>query len=161
MKEVAACFGETVLRKVRPEQLFQEIATVREKTSDRAVLRAMHYFSENSRVADQVAALEKDDIAAFFRDVIASGRSSFMYLQNVYASPDAQQLSLALALAESMLGIAGAWRVHGGGFAGTTLNFVPLDRVKSFTEAMESAFGPRCCYQLDVRPEGAARIEIA
>lgn len=161
MKEVAACFGETVLRKVRPEQLFQEIATVREKTSDRAVLRAMHYFSENSRVADQVEALEKDDLQAFFRDVIASGRSSFMYLQNVYASPGAQQLSLALALAESMLGSAGAWRVHGGGFAGTTLNFVPLHRVASFTETMEAAFGPHCCYQLDIRPEGAARIEMA
>jgi hypothetical protein len=161
MKEVAACFGETVLRKVRPEQLFQEIAAVREKTSDRAVLRAMHYFSENSRVTDQVEALEKDDIPAFFRDVIASGRSSFMYLQNVYAKVDEQQLSLALALAESMLGSSGAWRVHGGGFAGTTLNFVPLDRVSSFTETMESAFGPHCCYQLDIRPEGAARIEIA
>ncbi len=159
MKQVAACFGEDVLRRVRPEQLMQELDAVRKKTSDRAVLRAMHFFHENMRVADQVAALERDDLQSFFRDVVASGRSSFMYLQNVYARPDEQQLSLALALAEAQLNGNGAWRVHGGGFAGTTLNFVPLAQVPSFTESMEAVFGPHCCHRLDIRPEGAARIE--
>ncbi len=159
MKQVAACFGEDVLRRVRPEQLFQELSSVRQKTSDRAVLRAMHFFQENSRVAEQTAALERDDLQAFFRDVVASGRSSFMYLQNVYARPNEQQLSLALALAESQLGHSGAWRVHGGGFAGTTLNFVPLAQVNSFTESMEAVFGAHCCHQLDIRPEGAARMD--
>jgi galactokinase len=159
MKQVAACFGEDVLRRVRPEQLFQELASVRQKTSDRAVLRAIHFFQENKRVADQTDALMRDDLQSFFRDVVASGRSSFMYLQNVYARPNEQQLSLALALAESQLGANGAWRVHGGGFAGTTLNFVPLNQVPSFTESMEAVFGPHCCHQLDIRPEGAARIE--
>ncbi len=159
MKQVAACFEEDVLRRVRPEQLMQELAAVRQKTSDRAVLRAMHFFQENKRVGDQTDALLRDDLQSFFKDVIASGRFSFMYLQNVYARPGEQQLSLALALAESLLGAGGAWRVHGGGFAGTTLNFVPLDQISSFTETMETAFGPRCCYQLDIRPEGAARIE--
>ncbi len=159
MKQVAACFGEDVLRRVRPEQLFQELASVLKKTSGRAVLRAMHFFQENKRVADQTDALHRDDLQSFFRDVIASGRSSFMYLQNVYARPNEQQLSLALALAESQLGTSGAWRVHGGGFAGTTLNFVPIDQVSSFTESMEAVFGTHCCHQLDIRPEGAARIE--
>ncbi len=159
MKQVAACFGESVLRKVRPEQLLQEMASVRQKTSDRAVLRAMHFFHENKRVLDQTAALERDDPAAFFKDVIASGRSSFMYLQNVYAKPGEQQLSLALCLAEEMLSGRGAWRVHGGGFAGTTLNFVPLDQTDAFVEAMEAVFGPHSCHLLDIRPEGAARIE--
>lgn len=159
MKQVAAYFGEDVLRRVRPEQLMQEMSSVREKTSDRAVLRAMHFFNENKRVCDQVAALERDDLAAFYKDVIASGQSSFMYLQNVYARPNEQQLSLGLALAEDLLKSDGAWRVHGGGFAGTTLNFVPLDKVRTFTEAMEAAFGAHCCHQLDIRPEGAARID--
>ena len=135
------------------------MSAVREKTSDRAVLRAMHFFNENKRVCDQVAALERDDLAAFYKDVIASGQSSFMYLQNVYARPNEQQLSLGLALAEDLLKSNGAWRVHGGGFAGTTLNFIPLDKVPAFTEAMETAFGAHCCHQLDIRPEGAARID--
>ncbi len=159
MKQVAACFGEEVLRKVRPEQLMQDLSSVREKTSDRAVLRAMHFFQENKRVSNQVAALDHDDLQAFFKDVIASGRSSFMYLQNVYARPNEQELSLGLALAEDFLKDNGAWRVHGGGFAGTTLNFVPMDQVPAFTELMESAFGQHCCHQLDIRPEGAARID--
>ena len=159
MKQVAAFFGEDVLRRVRPEQLMQEMSAVREKTSDRAVLRAMHFFHENKRVCDQVAALERDDLAAFFKDVIASGQSSFMYLQNVYARQNEQQLSLGLALAEDLLKNNGAWRVHGGGFAGTTLNFVPMDKVSAFTEVMEAAFGAHCCHQLDIRPEGAARID--
>lgn len=159
MKQVAAYFGEEVLRKVRPEQLYQEMAGLRKKVSDRALLRAIHYFNENRRVADQVAALEQDDLNAFFQYVIDSGHSSFMYLQNVMARHEEQQLSLALALAESQLRGKGAWRVHGGGFAGTTLNFVPQAQVPSFIEQMEAAFGPRSCLTLDIRPEGAARID--
>ncbi len=130
------------------------------KVSDRAILRAMHFYQENSRVPVQVSALEKNDLDTFFREIIASGRSSFMYLQNVYARPDEQGLSLALALAENMLSGKGAWRVHGGGFAGTTLNFVPQDELDAFISCMEGVFGDRCCHVLDIRPVGANVLEL-
>ena len=83
-----------------------------------------------------------------------------MYLQNVYARPTDQSLSLALAMAECMLQDKGAWRIHGGGFAGTTLNFVPQTELKHFITTMEGAFGERCCHVLDIRPEGAACIRF-
>ena len=82
-----------------------------------------------------------------------------MYLQNIYADHQDQSLGLALCLAENMLGEDGAWRIHGGGFAGTTLNFVPLDRVPAFVKMMERAFGDGACKVLNIRPVGAARIE--
>ena len=162
MKQVAACFHEENLRRVRPEEFFSAIATLRGKVSDRAVLRALHFFEENERVVRQVEALERDDLDAFFKEIIASGRSSYMYLQNVYAQkrPAEQSLSVALAMAEHMLEGKGAWRIHGGGFAGTTLNFVPQRELTAFIDTMEAVFGPHSCHVLDIRPEGAAVIRL-
>ncbi len=160
MKQVAAFFGEDCLRRVRPEQIIQELPRLREKVSDRAIMRAIHFFNENKRVVKQVEALENDDLDTFFAKIIASGRSSFMYLQNVYARSDDQSLSLALCLAENKLHNKGAWRIHGGGFAGTTLNFVPVAELPSFIEEMESVFGKRKCQVLGIRPVGAAYLEL-
>lgn len=160
MKQVAGFFGEEVLRQVRPEQLFQEVGAIRGQVSDRAILRAGHFFHENNRVVREVEALERDDLPAFFQEVIRSGQSSFMYLQNVYPDPEKQSLSLALALAEEMLEGKGAWRVHGGGFAGTTLNFVPNEGLERFIDKMESAFGRHSCQVLDIRPEGASCLQL-
>ena len=160
MRQVAACFGETDLRRIRPEQFFQELGNLRNKVSDRALMRAIHYYGENVRVDRQVEALKADDMEGFKEQIIASGRSSYMYLQNVYAKEDQQQLSLALAIAEHLLNGKGAWRVHGGGFAGTTLNFVPNDMLPKFIEKMETVFGVRSCQVLDIRPEGAAYLEL-
>lgn len=160
MKQVAAQMGEEVLRRIRPEEFHQAIPELRGKVSDRALLRALHFFDEDDRVVRQVEALDRNDLGAFFWEIICSGRSSYMYLQNVYANPKDESLALALALAEHMLVNRGAWRIHGGGFAGTTLNFVPLDDLNHFIEVMEGAFGPRCCHVLDIRPEGAAVIRL-
>ncbi len=161
MKQVAALLGEPYLRRVRPEEFYHAAPGLRGKVSDRAIMRAMHFFEEDERVARQVAALERSDLFAFMWEIICSGRSSYMYLQNVYAKTDDQSLSLALAMAEHMLvDKDGAWRIHGGGFAGTTLNFVPQTQLKHFIETMEAAFGERCCHVLDIRPEGPAVLNL-
>ena len=162
MKQVAAFFGEENLRRVRPEEFGANVAALRAQTSDRAVLRALHFFDENDRVCWQVEALKRDDVEGFFKHIIASGRSSYMYLQNVYAQkrPTEQSLAIALSLAEFMLQGKGAWRVHGGGFAGTTLNFVPQKDLPQFIKTMEAVFGPRSCQVLDIRPEGASVIRL-
>ena len=161
MKQVAACFNEPYLRRIRPEEFYQELPKLRGKVSDRALMRAMHYFEEDERVVRQVAALDRNDLFAFMWEIICSGRSSYMYLQNVYAHNDDQSLSLALAMAEHMLSDKdGAWRIHGGGFAGTTLNFVPAGQLESFIATMEVAFGEHCCHVLDIRPEGPAVVKL-
>ncbi len=161
MKAVAVCFGKPVLREVEEEKVLSSIAALREKTNDRAVLRALHFYAENRRVAAQKAALKAKDLNAFFDLVIASGRSSFCYLQNVFTTknPAEQGLSLALCLAERVLaGKKAAWRVHGGGFAGTIQAFVPNDTVETFRAAMDAAFGAGACMVLRIRPVGATRI---
>ena len=161
MKEVAGQLGEPYLRRVRPEEFYQALPGLRGKVSDRALMRAIHFFEEDERVARQVSALDRNDLFAFMWEIICSGRSSYMYLQNVYARPEDQSLSLALAMAEHMLNDKdGAWRIHGGGFAGTTLNFVPQAQLKTFIETMEAAFGERCCHVLAIRPEGPAVVEL-
>lgn len=155
MKQVAAFFGKKVLREISPSDLRNNMRLLRERFGDRPVLRAVHFMEENERVERQVKALEEDRIGDFFDEIIASGRSSFMYLQNVYAMGGDQGLSLALCLAEDLLAGKGAWRVHGGGFAGTTLNFVPLDEVGHFVDVMDGVFGEGSCKVLYVRPVGA------
>ena len=159
MQAVAQALGEKVLRQVRPEQVWQQINPLREKLGERAVLRAFHFFEENERVKQQVHAIRMNDLGAMFESVKASGESSWMLLQNVYPGGSVHQsLALALAMAASMLKDKGAWRVHGGGFAGTTLNFVPNEMVDAFVQRMEKVFGTHSCFVLDVRPEGAAIV---
>jgi len=161
MKAVAAHFGKRVLRELDEAELIAVIPALRETVGDRAVLRALHFFNENKRVAKQKAALLAGDLDAFFAEVIASGRSSFCYLQNVYTTKNLREqgLSLALCLADGYLsGKPAAWRVHGGGFAGTIQAFVPTDDVAGFRALMDSVFGEGKCIVLRIRPEGAVCI---
>ena len=124
---------------------------LRGKVSDRALLRAMHFFEEDERVVRQVAALDRNDLFAFLWEIICSGRSSYMYLQNVYANPKDQSLSLALAMAEHMmLDKDGAWRVHGGGFAGCVQALMPRDAFPAYRKGMEALFGPNSCRELHI-----------
>lgn len=160
MKSVAALQGGEVLRDVSEEGTVKNAGMLRKRASDRAVMRALHFFRENERVNRQVRALENDDIQSFLKEITDSGYSSFMYLQNIYAPMGDQSLSLALCLAEEMLKEDGAWRIHGGGFAGTTLNFVPQNKLNQFVSVMESTFEKGCCQVLDIRPEGAAVIKL-
>ena len=161
MKSVAALFGDEVLRDSDEGDVIASIPALREKVGDRAILRALHFFGENKRVATQKDALMAGDLDRFFEGVIASGRSSFCYLQNVYTTKNLteQGLSLALCLAERYLSErSGAWRVHGGGFAGTIQAFVHEDDVEGFRELMDMAFGEGRCIVLKIRPEGAVKI---
>ena len=161
MKAVAAHFGKKVLRELDEKDVISAIPQLREKVGDRAILRALHFFNENKRVAAQVSALKNNDIDAFFSGVLSSGRSSFCYLQNVYTTKNVseQGLSLALCLCDGYLsGKKAAYRVHGGGFAGTVQAFVPADAVDGFRALMDSAFGEGACLVLRVRRDGAVRV---
>ena len=161
MKSVAAYFGESVLREVDEAEFYANISALRESVGDRAILRALHFFGENKRVAAQKAALDNGDLDAYFAEVISSGKSSFCYLQNVYTTKNLKEqgLSLALCLAEGYLaGKRAAYRVHGGGFAGTIQAYVPMADVDGFRALMDGVFGEGKCIVLRIRPEGAVRI---
>ena len=162
MKGIAAEMGKTVLRETDEDAVIAAIPARREKLGDRAIMRALHFFAENRRVATQRAALEAGDLELFFENVIASGRSSFCYLQNVYTPKNMteQGLSLALCLAERYLADKkGAFRVHGGGFAGTIQAFVRSEDVPGFRALMDGVFGEGACIVLRIRPEGATKID--
>ena len=156
MKAVAAYFGKEVLREVEEMAFYSAIPALRQRCGDRAVLRAMHFFGENARVERQVAALEQGNLPAFLELVKESGRSSYMYLQNVIpaGAKRQQEMAVALALCERLLQGKGAFRVHGGGFAGTVQAFVPEQLLESFVEGMEAALGQGACHVLNIRPIG-------
>ena len=160
MESVAGCFGKKVLREVDEAEFKKNIPAVREKVGDRAVIRAMHFFADNDRVLKEVDALKKGNFDEFKSYILESGDSSYKYNQNVFSTkkPLEQPVSLALAISESILKGKGAWRVHGGGFAGTIQAFVPNEILADYKNAMESIFGEGSCYVLIIRPVGGAEI---
>lgn len=161
MGAVAQRLDQKWLRFCDEKEFISRLPELRTSCGDRAVLRALHFFRENRRPQEMAAALRKGDFAEFLRVVNESGRSSFEYLQNVSVSstPEAQPVSIGLALSERLLEGCGAWRVHGGGFAGTIQAYVPMDMVEAYRAAMEAVFGSGCCYVLSFRPFGLTAVE--
>ena len=161
MKSVAHELGGVVLRDVAESAFIKHLPDLRGKVSDRAILRALHFYADNRRVDEQFDALKRGDFDTFKRLVIESGRSSFTYLQNIYAcvSPGEQGLSLGLALSEQLLfDKGGAWRVHGGGFAGTIQAYVPFEILKEYKAAIENVFGAGHCHVLSIRDQGGFEL---
>ena len=163
MKKVAKLLGVEFLRDSSKEALLSKAKEIREKLGDKCLLRAMHFFNENERVTMQKNALASGDLDTFLGGVKASGLSSFTMLQNVYTvkNVDEQGLSLALALSAEVLGSCknSAWRVHGGGFAGTIQSFVPKNMVEEYKSTLENVFGENTVYILNVRKYGAVSLE--
>lgn len=160
MESVASYFGKKVLREVDEPEFYKNISAIREKFGDRAVLRAIHFFGDNARVLDEVKALRNGDFEGFKKYICESGASSYMYNQNVYSvkKPIEQPVALGLAVSEQVLRNKGAYRVHGGGFAGTIQAFVPNELLYTYKQAIESVFGEGSCYVLSIRPLGGTEV---
>ena len=160
MKQVARAMDRELLCDVTPEELMAALPKLKNNVPDRAILRAFHYVDETRRVEDAVKALKADDIQDFFAAVIGSGESSWKLLQNLYVpGSDNQEMPLALEMSRRMLRGRGAWRIHGGGFAGTILAFVPFDLLETYRAAMDGVFGKSATTVLAIRPEGVVRID--
>lgn len=160
MNSVANFFNRGVLREISEDELFSNIGEIRKVTGDRAVERAIHFFNENKRVDRLQKALADNDFEAFKSIIIESGKSSYMYNQNCFtlSKPNEQPVALALCVTEELLKDCGAYRVHGGGFAGTIQAFVPVEKTGEYTDAMKKIFGENCCYVLSVRADGGCEI---
>lgn len=160
MKEVAEFFGKQYLREVDESVFFANFAKLREKVSDRAVLRALHFYTEQTRVREGVNALKQNNFAEFLDIIRRSGDSSSKLLQNIYSisNPVSQNVTVALAISEYILKDKGVCRVHGGGFAGTIQAFVQNDVAVEYKNSIEAVFGTGACHILKVRPYGGIKI---
>ena len=160
MKAAAAVLGKEVLLGVTMEDLLEKSAEIRAAAGDRALLRAIHLVNENVRVQQEVAALKAEDFEGFLKVVKASGDSSYKFLQNVYTNHDVQHqnVSVALAISESVLGTNGVCRVHGGGFAGTIQAFVKNEAVAEYKATMDKVFGEGSCQVLMIRKYGGMKV---
>ncbi len=160
MQSVAQFFQKEHLRRVTPEEFYTALPRLHQAVSDRALIRAGHYFAENDRVDRLTSALAQNDFTQFKEIVKESGRSSFMYLQNIYSdrTSASQAAALALHLSEKLLGEKGAWRIHGGGFGGTIQAYLPSSMAEDYIQEMELIFGKGCSFELQIRPVGPIRI---
>lgn len=160
MNSVAEYFGKSVLRQVDEKEVFENIGDIRKKTGDRAIERAIHFYNENKRVERLSKALSDGDFDEFKNTIIESGKSSYMYNQNCFtlSAPNEQPVALALCVSEELLKGKGAYRVHGGGFAGTIQAFVPVEETENYVSSMRRIFGENSCYILKVRSHGGCEI---
>ena len=161
-KALCAYFGKEVLTQVPEADFYAAIPALRASCGDRAVMRGIHEYAENKRVVEQVAALRSGDFDRFLTLIKESGYSSYMYLQNVIPAGyvQHQDMAVALGLCEHYLQGRGAYRVHGGGFAGTVQAFVPLDLLETFRAGIDGALGEGACHVLSIRPQGGVEMEV-
>ncbi len=162
IKAVAAYMGKEVLTQIAESDFYAKLPELRKACGDRAVMRCIHFYQENARVPKQVAALENGDFDAFLELVEESGHSSYMQLQNVIPAgyKEHQDVAVALSLCAHYLDGRGAYRVHGGGFAGTVQAFVPFDILDSFKQGIEAALGEGACHVLSIRPQGGMEMVV-
>ena len=162
LKAICAHFGKEVLTQIAEKDFYAQIPALRKECGDRAVLRAIHFYQENARVPQQVAALRAGDFDTFLNLVKQSGYSSYMYLQNVIPAgyKEHQDVAVSLALCEHYLQGRGAYRVHGGGFAGTVQAFVPFDLLESFRSGIDAVLGQGACHVLSIRPQGGVEMVV-
>ena len=161
LAQICQWFGKKTLRQVHQRDFLDAIPDLRGSIPDRAILRAIHVYQENERVPQQVAALENGDFDTFLSLIKQSGYSSYMYLQNIYPAGETelQPVAIALAMCDTLLQGKGAYRVHGGGFAGTVQAFVPFDMLEDFKQNIEAVLGMDSCHVLSIRSEGGIRLE--
>ncbi len=161
-RQISNYFNKDVLRDVDEDEFFDKIGELKNRFGDRAVLRAMHFFSEDARVVEEKQALISNDFSNFLSLVKQSGDSSYKYLQNTYSTSalNEQGINVALALTEKFLNGKGACRVHGGGFAGTIQCYIPSDMIDEYKQMIEKVFGKNSCYVLKIRTVGGYEIKL-
>ena len=159
MKEVASLFGARLLHEIPAQKWERDKKNVVGKVSERAYLRAEHFFEENARVESALQAVKNGDEDAFLQAVNESGLSSRYKLQNTY-SPASRNHNLENAL-DRVVKIQGvvASRVHGGGFAGTILVFAKKSET-GVDNAFEVMFGSENVFKLAIRDSGATKLDI-
>ena len=138
----------------------EAIPRLRKTCSDRAILRAAHFFAESERATAEAKALEDGDLSAFFALVRESGTSSAELLQNLFScqKPTEQAIPLGIWYSKQFLGEKGAVRVHGGGFAGTIQAFVKNEAVAEYKAALDGVFGEGACSVLMIRKYGGMQV---
>jgi galactokinase len=158
--ELSNHFGVSKLSMISQEDFLNELPHLYQKFPSRLLLRAFHFFKENQRVLNCVQAIEQKNTTDFLKHIIDSSHSSFEYLDNVnHPTSSKQGLAIGLALAHHVLEGVGAYRLHGGGFAGTILCICPHDKVNKLKKTMELIFGSQAFTVLKVRNQGVIQLK--
>ena len=143
MHAVAASLGVNYLGEADPRAFFSM-----PKRGDIQYTRALHFFEENERVSLMKKAIESSDRDSCIRLINESGRSSEENLKNIVTSKGGSALERGLLLSRRLLEGTGAWRVHGGGFAGCVQALLPEEAFPSYKSEMEKEFGVGSCFDI-------------
>jgi len=160
MEEVAEFFGKKVLREVPYEEFLNNVHVLNKTFSSRAIMRAMHFYSENDRVDRAEQAIDRGDTAAFLKEVESSGISSMCVLQNCYVPGETEQpVCLAIEFSKRITKNS-VFRVHGGGFAGSILGFVENGELDGYVSEMKKVFGKENVFTAKIRNVGTMGYKL-
>ncbi len=162
MGAVAHALGVERLCEASLQDVIERLPALREQCGDRAILRAMHYYSEDVRAKHAFVALCTGNLTRYLDIIRESGASSFAYLQNIstFANPLHQEVALALAFADLAEAVPSVQRVHGGGFAGTIQCYFPTDSVSLIANTFHSRFRMDCVTEVRIRPVGGVTFPL-
>ena len=145
MRYIANYFDKGVLADVDAKRFYD----MKWSKDDRPVRRAMHFFAENERVPKMRDALIAGNGEEYMRLMNESGRSSEELLNNIITSATGDtKLAEGIDLSAKLLKGKGAWRVHGGGFAGCVQALMPDDYFEEYKTEMEKKFGIETCVKI-------------
>lgn len=156
MSAVARSFGQRWLARVRPADFDEQWLSHK---GELPWMRARHFFDECRRAASMADALGLRDGERYMELMNESGRSSEQLLKNIIDPACGEGLATGLALSARLLDGRGAWRVHGGGFAGCVQALMPEELLEPYTAAMDAFFGAGSCQPVHIRKKGASRID--
>ena len=156
MTAVARAFGESFLARVRRSDFDAEWPEHRDDPKWR---RARHFFDETWRVSAMADALGLKDADRYMQLMNESGRSSENLLKNIEAPGCGDALARGLALSASLLEGRGAWRVHGGGFAGCVQALMPEEYFETYRQRLDEAFGAGSCRRIRIRAKGVGVLD--
>ncbi len=157
LKEAAAMFGKDCLYDVDGAEFFSSIHLAKGRISDRALLRATHFFKEAERVEIAEKALESHNIAKFFETVNAAGDSEKCLVRN-FGEDGGRAVSVAAEISAA-LNPNGAQRLHGEGFTGKLTAIVPDCDAAAYQEKMTEVYGKENVSALKLREIGATRVD--
>ncbi len=104
--------------------------------------RARHFFSENRRVIRMKECLLNKDEQGFLDCINESRLSSTNNLKNMMVGSEYTNSPLeATDLAMELMDNKGACKINGGGFAGSIICVVPLDKLNHFLTEMKKKYG--------------------
>ena len=159
MFKVANLFDKQYLRDVDYQLFESKKQEVIDKCGQFSFERAEHFYGENQRVIDAIAAIKAGNIEQLIKLINESRESSTDLLHNMYVDEiQGSPLEACRLILKASNGKAGV-KINGGGFAGSVIALVPNDVLKNVISIASQQYGKENVHLVSVRNDIPCELE--